>query len=172
MGSAKEQTTAAVRPVVASDEEQLGRIRALFREYASTIEKPGCFQDFESELEALPRIYASPGGLWLAHDRSGQAVGCVGLRLLDGTRGELKRLYVRPTGRGQGLGQALLGQALSAARAGGLTQVVLDTLPEMQAARALYLAAGFVPIPPYGWHPPAAECFGLSLGPTARPGGG
>lgn len=164
--------TSGVRQVAADDQEQLGRLRALFREYASTLSTPGCFQDFETELQALPRIYARPGGLWLALDGSGEAIGCVGLRLLDGRRGELKRLYVRSAGRGQGLGKALLEEALRAARSGGLTQVLLDTLPQMQAARALYLAAGFVPVPPYGSHPPGAECLALSLGPTVRPGGG
>jgi putative acetyltransferase len=172
MALKQERTRSAVRRVAAGDEEQLGRIRGLFREYASTLSTPGCFQDFETELHALPRIYAPPGGLWLAVDGSGEAIGCVGLRLLDGNRGELKRLYVRSAGRGQGLGRALLEEALRAARGGGLTQVMLDTLPEMQAARTLYLAAGFVPVPPYASHPPGAECFGLSLGPTARPGGG
>jgi ribosomal protein S18 acetylase RimI-like enzyme len=167
-----ERTTSVVRRVDAGDEDQLGRIRALFREYASSIERPGCFQDFETELMALPRIYAPPGGLWLALDGSGETVGCVGLRLLDGKRGELKRLYLRPAGRGQGLGRALLEEALRAAQAGGLTQVLLDSLPEMQAAQALYRAAGFVPVPPYASHPPGAECFGLSLEPMARPGGG
>jgi putative acetyltransferase len=167
-----ERTTSAVRQVAAGDEDQLGHIRTLFREYASTVSTPGCFQDFETELLSLSHSYAPPGGLWLALDASGEAVGCLGLRPLNGERGELKRLYVRPAGRGQGLGRALLEEALRAARAGGLTQVLLDTLPEMQAARALYLAAGFVPVPPYASHPPGAECFGLSLGPTARPGGG
>jgi ribosomal protein S18 acetylase RimI-like enzyme len=161
-----------VRPVDPSNAHELARVRALFQEYAAAVGAEGCFRDFAAELEALPRVYAPPGGLWLATDRSDEAIGCVGLRLLTGKRGELKRLYVRPSGRGLGLGKALLEAALEAARAGGLTEVVLDTLPQMQAARALYRNAGFVPVPPYGSHPPTAETFGLSLSPgrRARPG--
>ena len=81
---------------------------------------------------------------------------------------EMKRLYVRPAHRGEGLGRALAETAIAVARHAGCTRIVLDTLPKMVEARALYRALGFRPIDPYLESPtPGALCFGLSLSGSA-----
>jgi ribosomal protein S18 acetylase RimI-like enzyme len=67
----------------------------------------------------------------------------------------MKRLYVRPAFRGQGLGRLLAERILDAARQAGYACVLLDTLSDMEAARALYEDLGFEEVPPY-YHNPIA----------------
>ena len=65
----------------------------------------------------------------------------------------MKRLYVRKAFRGFGLGQQLAEATLDAARRAGYACVLLDTLDDMEAARALYANLGFEEIPPYYHNP-------------------
>jgi ribosomal protein S18 acetylase RimI-like enzyme len=68
---------------------------------------------------------------------------------------EMKRLYVRPAFRGLGLGRQLAEAIMDEARMAGYDHVLLDTLDDMEAARALYEDLGFRDIPPY-YHSPIA----------------
>jgi GNAT superfamily N-acetyltransferase len=134
----------------------IATVRELFAEYARAVDEPCCFAGFEKELESLPGEYR----LFLASD----AAGCVAVRRLDPDTAEIKRLYVRPAHRGQGLGRALAEAAIAAARAAGCSRIVLDTLPKMHEAQALYRELGFRPIGPYLAAPtPGALCFALRL---------
>ena len=87
----------------------------------------------------------------------GEPAGCCALRPLDATdypnASEMKRLYVRRAFRGFGLGRQLAEAALDAARQRGYACVLLDTLDDMESARALYTELGFVEIPPYYHNP-------------------
>lgn len=101
-----------------------------------------------AELVELRSFYASPGFMLLARqDR--EAVGCVAVRPLTPSTGELRRLYVRPGHRSGGLGRRLLTTASELAREGGMSRLVLTTLPSMGAARGLYDSEGFEEIQPY-----------------------
>jgi ribosomal protein S18 acetylase RimI-like enzyme len=73
--------------------------------------------------------------------------------------GEMKRLYVRPQFRGLGLGRMLAEEILNQARRCGFTCVLLDTLDDMEAARALYDDLGFEDIPPYYFNPIAGAHY-------------
>ena len=80
--------------------------------------------------------------------------GCVALHGLEPGVCEMKRFYVRPQFRGQGIGKALLNTALAEARAMGYHRVRLDTVePIMQDAVRLYRAYGFREIAPYRANP-------------------
>ena len=122
--------------------------RALFEEYAATLNVDLCFQGFAAELASLPGAYAPPRGRLMLAGPPDAPVGCVALRPLpadDSTTpvAEIKRLYVRPAARGTGLGGALARAIVAEARAIGYAEVRLDTLASMTAARALYASLGF-----------------------------
>jgi ribosomal protein S18 acetylase RimI-like enzyme len=150
------------RVVEATAPTELAAVRALFAEYARAVDEPLCFAGFERELATLPGEYR----LFLAVE----AAGCVAVRMLAPDTAEMKRLYVRRAHRGEGLGRALARSAIEGARKAGCKRVVLDTLPKMIEAQALYRALGFRQIAPYLETPtPGALCFGLSLSESAAP---
>lgn len=134
----------------AQTQADLDAVRTLLRAYAASL-GPDLPYSLEPELAALPGQYAPPRGtLLLARGPQGHPQGCIAIRplALPGTC-EVKRLYVQGTARGTGTGHALLTAALAFATAAGHNQVLLDTLPAMAAARRLYQAHGFTPVPPY-----------------------
>jgi putative acetyltransferase len=113
-----------------------------------------CFQSFEQEVASLPGAYAPPQGRLLLARLGGDLAGCVALHPLEPGICEMKRLYVRPQFRGQGLGKALLNAALAEARAIGYQRMRLDTVePIMQDAVRMYRAHGFREIVPYRENP-------------------
>jgi len=146
---------------------RLAAAAALFDEYAGSLEIDLSFQDYHRERATLPGGYAPPGGRLLLALVDGEPAGCVALRELDAAAGdcEMKRLYVRPTARGLGLGRRLAVAVIDAARAAGYRRMLLDTLPSMAAAVGLYQALGFVDVPAYRHNPvPGARFMGLGLG--------
>ena len=141
---------------------ELDTVRQLMREYESWLGVDLCFQGFERELEGLPGDYVPPGGrLFLALDGERPA-GCAALRRQDAGSGEMKRLFVRDAFRGLGLGQTLARRVIDAARAAGYSRLLLDTLPKMNAALALYRSLGFRPAARY-YNNPLPEAIYLSL---------
>jgi GNAT superfamily N-acetyltransferase len=141
----------------------------LFREYADWLGIDLCFQDFENELKTLPGKYAPPEGeLILALSPAGDALACVGVRPLDGTAVcEMKRLYVRPSARGTGIGRALVEAIIQSAEEFGYAEMKLDTLPGMDSAMALYQQFGFRQIPAYYDNPvPGVRYLGRFLAPS------
>ena len=138
----------------------------VFREYAVSLGFDLCFQDFEGEIVNLPGDYAPPRGALLLAKVDGAIAGCCALRPLDSSdyvnTAEMKRLYVRPAFRGLGLGRQLAEAILDEARMGGYDSVLLDTLDDMEIARAMYEELGFKEIPPY-YHNPLAGAHYLKV---------
>lgn len=139
--------------------EDLEALRALFEEYAASLGFDLSFQDFEEELMNLPGDYASPDGCLLLALREGGAAGCVALRRLSGGVCEVKRLYVRPQFRRLGIGRMLAEAIIAEARRIGYACMRLDTVPSMEAARALYVSLGFREIGAYRDNPIAGAVF-------------
>jgi GNAT superfamily N-acetyltransferase len=103
----------------------------------------------ETELVQLRPFYSAPAALLVAFDDEATPTGVVGLRVVDDTTGELRRLFVRPLARASGLGRELTEAVIDRARALGLRRLVLNTLPTMAHAHALYRSMGFDAVEPY-----------------------
>ncbi len=127
--------------------------RTLFEEYAAWLNVDLCFQDFAEELATLPRAYAPPRGRLLLAGPPGDAFGCIALRPLEGSVGEVKRMFVQPRARGAGWGRKLADQVVAQARLIGYRELKLDTLGWMSEARALYASLGFRPVDAYYRNP-------------------
>ena len=139
--------------VQAQSQEHLARVRELFEEYAGWLDIDLCFQDFERELASLPGVFAPPEGRLLLAILGGTAAACVALRKWSLDICEMKRLYVRPAFRGQGVGEGLAMMIVGEARMIGYKRMRLDTIPSMTTAIALYESLGFREIEPYRHNP-------------------
>lgn len=156
----------------ASTPGRVDQARNLFVEYAASLGLSLCFQNFEQELAGLPGAYAPPRGALLLAVDGDEPLACVALRPLEGPlctapgaeaaysspigpdeTCEMKRLYVRPQARGQGLGRAMAERVVAEARLRGYKRMRLDTLPSMGRAIALYESLGFKDIPAYCVNP-------------------
>jgi putative acetyltransferase len=154
----------ALIPPVSADDWQA--TRDIFTEYAQSLAVDLCFQGFDEELAQLPGDYAPPRGALLLAKVDDAVAGCCALRPLDAAdypnAAEMKRLYVRKAFRGLGLGRQLAEAILDQARLAGYSCVLLDTLDDMEAARALYEDLGFAEVPPY-YHNPHAGAHYLKV---------
>src|SRR5262249_35775684 len=145
--------------VPARTPEDVETARKLFREYEASLGIDLCFQNFEAELAGLPGAYAPPSGSLLLARRGGEVAGCVPLRPLAAGICEMKRLYLRDSYRGMGLGRRMAEAILGEARRIGYSRMRLDTLPSMSAAIPLYRSLGFTEIPPYTVNPVEGVLF-------------
>lgn len=145
------------------DEADIASAQTLFREYQEWLSEESCLQGFEAEVAGLPGVYAPPKGVLLLGFFHGEAVGCVGVRPLAKSLAtgrlrlracELKRLYVSPKARGEGVGQGLLRRALRDAHNMRYQAMVLDTIcNRMEGAIRLYEQFGFESTEPYYENP-------------------
>jgi GNAT superfamily N-acetyltransferase len=121
--------------------------------------------------EEFAREYFGDGaGVWLA-ENDGNIVGCAALRTLKEKRdcGEIKRLYVRPSYRGQGIADLLFEALESYARKFGYLWLYLDTASDMKAAARFYERKGFLPCERYNNNPQAAIFMRKTLRNDWRP---
>lgn len=156
---------AAVRP---DSSDGLAALRAyaaeLARRWPDKAPEPQWTEEF---LADDPLALAPPSGIFVVAKQGDHVVGCGGLRYEGGDvppgAGEIKRMWVDPDVRGQGLGRRLLAHLTALAREAGLRRLVLDTADDLLEARALYTREGFVEIEPYNANPYAAHWFTRDL---------
>lgn len=155
---------AKVTIVEAKHPEDYAMATALFREYAETIAIDLSFQGFDEEIMDIQKQYSRPHGTLLMVYRAGKPMGCAGIRRLEGSICELKRMYVKGALRGQGIGELLLHKSIALANELHYKKIRLDTLGSMKAAIRLYTKAGFKEIAPYRFNPlPGTKYFELTL---------
>ena len=135
-------------------------VKLLFTEYTKMlVENDPKFQEYldlqnyDDELDHLEAKYGLPDGRLYLLFCEGKAAGCIGLRKIDEESCELKRLYVRPEFRNQGLGSALVEKIINDAREVGYSQILLDTLPFLESAIRMYRSFGFYEIESYNNSP-------------------
>lgn len=149
----------------AASEHEYTQAAELFRDYAYELPIDLDFQDFENELNTIAKMYAPPHGTLLFAVKNGNDIlGCVAIRPFKGDICELKRMYVKPSGRGLGIGTRLLKEAIRKSRELGYAAIRLDTLATMKKAIQLYERSGFYEIPPYRFNPiPGAKYYEKNL---------
>ena len=158
----------AIEIAPAEGADALRAAALLFREYAAALPVDLAFQGFDAELAGLPGEYAEPHGALLLARVDGQLAGCGALRPIGdvdyANACEMKRLYVRRAFRRFGLGRRLAQALIDRAREAGYSNMLLDTLDDMEAARGLYETLGFEEIPPYYFNPlPGAHYLRVDL---------
>jgi len=140
--------------VQAVSSAQIAQARELFLEYAQSLGFNLCFQSFDKELAGLPGDYAPPEGRLLLAEYEDKLAGCVALHKLEVGICEMKRLYLRPSFRGKGVGRVVAETIIAEARAIGYERIRLDTVePVMKDAVAIYRSLGFKEIAPYRPNP-------------------
>ena len=127
----------------------LDQVKELIQEYTQWLGRDLSFQNLDKELADISEKYTAPNGeLLVAIDDNDVVLGMV-----SDTRCEMKRLYVRPAGRGHALGDRLIESIMDHAKASGYKEMVLDTIEPLQAAIHLYKKHGFVECEPYYHNP-------------------
>ena len=136
--------------------DRLEELRPLYEEYEEmllaadpTFGQSLDQQNYEDEIAHLEEKYGPPRGRFYLLYLNGALAGCVGMKPLDETCAELKRLYIRPEYRGKKRGEYLTRRILSDAKQEGYRYVRLDTLPALKTALELYKKVGFYEIPAY-----------------------
>ena len=102
----------------------------------------------DADLNDIERSYVARGGTFcVLEEEDGLLVGAYGLYPVEGRTCELRKMYLRRTHRGRGLGRLLLEDALACARELGFATVTLETASVLKEAITLYRRYGFVPCP-------------------------
>jgi putative acetyltransferase len=136
----------------------LEQVKDLFQEYfawvANDLGFDLSYQGAQDELQSLPGAFSPPAGCLLIAEVDGRSAACGALRPLERGVCELKRMYVRPQYRGQGLGRGIGQELIHQARNRGYRLARLDTEVTLDVAQRLYTSLGFRVIPPYYEVPP------------------
>jgi putative acetyltransferase len=133
--------------------DELEEVRNIFIEYSEFLQVDLCFQNFEKELQTLHQVYSPPEGCIILAKQNGKTVGCVALKPIGEGVCEMKRLYVLPEARGEGLGRKLVNELISFARKSDYKSMKLDTVSKLKEAIVLYRSFGFVETSPYVYNP-------------------
>lgn len=132
-----------IRPVALAD---VAGVVSLVRETLAEFGlKFGVGAETDSALQQLPASYAQHGGqFWVAIDDHGTIVGTAGVFPVEPRVFELRKMYLHPGVRGQGIGLRLYHESLAFCRQQQATAMVLDTHETMRTAIAFYERQGFV----------------------------
>ena len=135
--------------LIAVDDPRAPDVRALIETHLAFAHRvtPVC-QIHAMDADSL----AGPAITVFSARRDGEVLGVGALKEIGEAHGEIKSMHTRETTRGQGVGRAIVAHMLAVAGERGYRRVSLETgtMPEFEAARALYRAAGFQECEPFG----------------------
>ncbi len=120
---------------------------------------PGLALDGPQMPKAGPAELNPPNGAFIVGYHAARPVCCGGVKRLSPDTCEIKKMYLVPELRGQGVARRLLVALEDKARALGYATARLDTGPDQPTARALYGSAGYAPIHNFNDNP-VATFFG------------
>ena len=106
-----------------------------------------------------------PGAAFVLARRGERAVGCGALKPMSREIAEVKRMYVQPQARRTGVARAIVHELEQLARAGGFSEIWLETGLRQPDAVRLYESLGYTRIAAYGDYrdDPLSVCFGKRL---------
>jgi GNAT superfamily N-acetyltransferase len=148
------------RPADPADQASQKLVRAMEAEIEAT------YADDEGSIHSVgasPQAMTPPDGDFLVVYEGTRPIGCGGIKRLDERTCEVKRMYVLPSHRGQGLSGLLLEALERRARELGFTRSRLDTGVRQAAAKHLYERSGYVEIPDYNGNTQASYWFEKDL---------
>ena len=129
--------------IKAAAEKDFEAAKSLFRQYQQELGEDLCFQRFDEELLQLPAMYGGEDGCLLLAVSGNDYAGCVAIRRKDENTCEMKRLFVKPSYKNQGLGRELAEQIIKEAMLMQYKKMILDTLIRLTPALHLYYNLGF-----------------------------
>lgn len=115
-----------------------------------------------------PSEAAAPRTVFLLACRHGEPAGCGALRRFDDQTAEIKRMYIAPASRRQGIARRILVELEHHARAFGYRAIRLETGIRQPEAQRLYESLSYQRIPPFGPYVgnPTSVCYEKALGPA------
>ena len=102
---------------------------------------------------------------YVAFNDQGEPLGCGGLRPLNDSEGEVKRMFVTPSSRGTGTAAAILERLETSARDRGWIRLLLETGDQQPDAIRFYTREGYERVPNFGYYAGVEEsrCFAKEL---------
>ena len=121
----------------------------------------------DSDLHDIEASYHANGGCFdVVVDPTGEVVGSIGLMRKSAGVCELRKMYLRPTCRGCGLGRKLMEHAMQRAEQLGFSRMELETASVLREAVCLYESFGFKPYQPSHLAERCDVAYFRNLGPT------
>ncbi len=133
--------------------EYVAWCRERYRDDPWFVEMTFNHQGLDAELLALHTLYAPPNGRMLIAEDSDEILGGVAYRHVDDDTCEMKRLFVRTTANGRGLGRKLCEALMQQAARDGYIRMRLDTMQDVVEAIGLYRTLGFTDCAPFVEYP-------------------
>jgi drug/metabolite transporter (DMT)-like permease/GNAT superfamily N-acetyltransferase len=155
-------TDLEVRHVPASDPAAAALLHAYATEVADRVVRE------PDRVATVPAEYEPPSGTFIVLYDDARPVACGGIRSLGDGIAEVKRMYVDPDARGNGVGARVLTQLEDEARKLGYGRLRLDTAASLTAAQALYRSSGYTEIADYNGNPAASHWFEKDLAGVAQ----
>jgi GNAT superfamily N-acetyltransferase len=139
-----EQLRAELQPIAVGYDDAIELIAELDADLAVR------YGSDDDPVLAHPEEFELPHGRFFVVSEDGMPLACAGIRRIAPGTAELKRMYVRPAARGRGLARLLLATCEQAAADLEFDELWLETGDAQPEAVALYLSAGYVPVPSFG----------------------